>query len=103
MGEEVEYNGRFTRECSIRRAGHCGITFIDGDDQGSFLCGDSLDLLYWWAMIDQLDLLSFFMRKLSDELSSSSNKTPVAISRKNKEGTGTTVAMNKKQKQEADP
>jgi hypothetical protein len=72
---EAEYYGHFNRERSIRRAERRGITLIDGDDRGSFLRGDSVDLLYWWAMMDEIDLLHFFMGKLSEDLSSSCLRT----------------------------
>lgn len=64
---ESEYYGHFNRARSIRRAERRGITLVDGYDRGSFLRGDSVDLLYWWAMMDQLDLLHFFMGKLSEQ------------------------------------
>jgi hypothetical protein len=98
---EAEYYGHFNRERSIRRAERRGITLIDGDDRGSFLRGDSVDLLYWWAMMDEIDLLHFFMGKLSEDLSSSSNITPLEVSRKNKDGSGSTTAAKKKHKQKA--
>jgi hypothetical protein len=101
-GTEAEYYGHFNRERSIRRAERREITLIDGDDRGSFLRGDSVDLLYWWAMLDEIDLLHFFMGKLSEDLSSSSNKTPNETSRKNKDSSGSTTAANKKHKQESD-
>jgi hypothetical protein len=52
--------------------------------------------------MDQIELLHFFMGKLSEDLASSSNKTPNAISRKNNDSSGSTVPSHKKYKQESE-
>jgi hypothetical protein len=57
---------------------------FDGDDRKNFLKNNPYDLLYWWEEMDKNNLIYFFMGKLNDKIAASCDRTPTAMSRKNK-------------------
>ena len=56
---------------------------MDGDDRKEFLkgMGAPVDILYCWDQMDSNNLVYFFMGKLDDKNSASSDKTPAVTTR----------------------
>ena len=83
--ESQENFGRFNRELAKKRAelkGQDDLLLVDGDDRSSFLVMNTVDLLYWWDVMDELEMIFVFMGKLHDGVNSSSDKTPGATARR---------------------
>ena len=82
--ESQENFGRFNRELAKKRAvlmGQDDLLLVDSDDRSSFLVMNTVDLLYWWDVMDELEMIFVLMGKLHDGVNLSSDKTPGATAR----------------------
>ena len=71
---------------------------MDGDDRKEFLCGNTADLLYWWMLMDENDLIYIFVGKLDANNSASSDVTPAPTAGGNSTKSGSDAATSKKGK-----
>ena len=71
--------GRFNKDLAVRRAqkkGRGDLILMDGDDRKEFLYGNTPDLLYWWMLMDENNLIYIFVGKLDSNNSACSDVTP---------------------------
>jgi hypothetical protein len=72
---------------------------MDGDDRKNFIGMNSVDVLYWWDVMDRLSMIFMFMGKLHDGISASSNRTPASTARRRAgDETNSNTQSNKKSK-----
>ncbi|KAL3793247.1 hypothetical protein HJC23_000789 [Cyclotella cryptica] len=102
-----ETYGRFNRDLAIKRAhakGREDLVLMDGDDRKEFLHGNTPDLLYWWMLMDENDLIYIFVGMLNSNNSASSDVTPAPTSRRtssNTTGSAATELTNGKKGNES--
>ena len=51
---------------------------IEGDDRRNFLGHESSDVLYWWNVLDDEQILHFTLAVLADEFAADSEETPTS-------------------------
>eukprot|EP00980_Cylindrotheca_fusiformis_P004425 scaffold945_cov82-Cylindrotheca_fusiformis.AAC.10 len=71
-GSGPQYWGHFDLDLAKTNGG--------GDDRGSFLKGDPPDVLYWWHVLDELDLLQMTCVKFNQNLAASSDQKVGSVS-----------------------
>lgn len=100
--ESEETYGRFNSELAKKRAelkGEEDLLLMDGDDRKNFIGMNSVDVLYWWDVMDRLSMIFMFMGKLHDGISASSNRTPASTARRRAgDETNSNTQSNKKSK-----
>ena len=79
--EDEDTYGRFNEARAIRRSScrtkeRPDLQTTNGDDRASFLLHQPPDLLYWWHVMDKLNLLFFTMCKMNDNNSASVGGSP---------------------------
>ena len=105
--EDTQQNyGRFNKELVVKRAqtkGRNDLVQMDGDDRKEFLHGNTPDLLYWWMLMDENDLIYIFVGRLDTHNSACSDSTPAPTAGRNgdKSGSGTTTTKKGKTSNES--